>query len=158
MGKRGPQPKTSAMRGLEGNPSKRPMKTAVAVLKGKPVVPVHLERYEKEVWNRIVRSVPPDFYGEIDTVILSAYCIAAGWHRKAVLELAIHGATQQGSTGILLQSPWIQILIKNAHLISALGSKLGLDPASRTSLGSYKEKPTSKFGQLLTIEHDQIES
>lgn len=151
----GPAPKPSRMKELEGNPGERRLKTALAVGKGRPVCPTHLEPYEQEVWKRIVRNVPPNLYGEVDTIMLSAYCVAAGWHRKAVLELALHGATQVGIGGTLLQSPWIQILHKNALLISGLGSKLGLDPAARTSMGSYEEKPSSKFGGLITIEHDQ---
>jgi len=157
MGRRGPSQKPTEMKLLEGNPGQRPLKQ-VTVVNGQPVCPDHLEEYDAMIWRRIVNNVPPNLYGEIDSVILSAYCIAAGWHRKAALELALNGAVQVGIGGTLLQSPWIQIMMKQANLISALGSKLGLDPASRNSMADYEAPKTSKFGSLLTIESDPIES
>ncbi len=150
--------KSSEQRKLEGNPNHRPYKTALPIARGKPVCPSHLGEYEREVWHRIVRSVPPKLYGEIDSVALSVYCASAGLHREAILKIATEGATQVGVGGTLMQSPWILVLTKQAQIISALGSKLGLDPAARMSLGSFEEKGPSKFDQLLTIEQDPDES
>lgn len=160
VGKRGPPPKSSVIRELEGTHTHNKStttNTALPVTRGKPVCPAHLGEYEKEVWRRIVRSVPPKLYGEIDSVILSAYCVAAGLHREAVLKMAIEGVVQIGSGGSLMQSPWVLVLQKQVQTISSLGSKLGLDPAARMNLGSTEEKPASKFGDLLTIEQDQTE-
>ena len=157
MGRRGPSTKPSELKQLEGNRSHERQKQ-ITVVNGQPICPEHLEDYDAMIWRRIVNNVPPNLYGEIDSVILSAYCVAAGWHRKAVLELALNGAVQVGIGGTLLQSPWIQIMMKQANLISALGSKLGLDPASRTAMADYEKPKTSKFGSLLTIESDPIES
>lgn len=157
MARPGPAPRPTILKKLDGNPGERRLKQ-ITVVNGEPICPNHLDEYDAMVWKRIVSNVPPGLYGEIDSVILSAYCVAAGWHRKAVLELALNGAVQIGSGGTLLQSPWIQIMMKQAHLISALGSKLGLDPGARTIMADYEQPKVSKFGALLTIENDPIES
>ena len=134
---------------MEGDRAHRPKKVALSSGKGKPVCPAHRGEYETEIWHRIIRSSPPALLGEMDSVILSAYCVAAGLHREATLALAAEGATQPSVNGTMMQNPWVLVLAKQVHAISSLGSKLGLDPGARMNLGSPEEKAASKFGTLL---------
>lgn len=157
MGRRGPPPKSSVVRNLEGDRSHRKSKGVAISAKGKPVCPAHLGDYEREIWFRIVRSSPPGLLAEMDSVILSAYCVAAGLHREAVLKIASEGATQITMQGGMTQSPWVLVMAKQVQAISSLGSKLGLDPGARMNLGNQSEKAASKFGDLLEAQPDPTE-
>jgi P27 family predicted phage terminase small subunit len=152
MGKRGPQPKNSEIRRLEGNPAKRPLKNG-AKASGRPVCPDHLPEYARSCWARIVASMPSTVYSAADQDLLAAYCIAADMHRQAVEKLKTGDAVVTGATGAPYQNPWVSIQSKQAQLMASLGARLGLDPAARESLSmpAAADRPPSKFEGLVAI-------
>lgn len=151
MGKRGPQPKNSEIRRLEGNPGKRPLRKGVKA-GGSPDCPEHLGEYAQQVWDRLINSMPKALYTAADRELLAAYCIAADTHRQAVEALKTQNAVVTGANGAPYQNPWVSIQSKQAQLMASLGARLGLDPAARESLSAPAEdQPESKFAGLVAI-------
>lgn len=151
MGQRGPQPKNSEIRRIEGNPGKRALK-AGAKASGRPVCPEHLPDYARGCWDRIVASMPPAVYAAADQDLLAAYCIAVDTLKQAVEALKTEKAIVYGDKGAPYQNPWISIQSKQSQLLASLGARLGLDPAARESLSlPAGEEPGSKFAGLIPI-------
>ena len=151
MGRRGPQPKPQPIKELEGNPGKRALNKSAPEPSGAPSCPEHLGDYGREVWMRIERSMPPGLYAQCDTELLAAYCAAADLHRKAVEQIKTEGEVAIGQSGAPYQNPWVSIQNKQAALLASLGSRLGLDPAARSSIQMPEQKPKSKFAGLVSI-------
>jgi P27 family predicted phage terminase small subunit len=149
--KTGRRPKPQQIKELEGNPGKRALNKDAPQASGAPLCPAHLGTYAKIVWTRIVASMPPRLYAGCDTDLLAAYCAAADLHRKAVVALQAEGEVVEGQSGAPYQNPWVSIQNKQAVLMASLGSRLGLDPAARSSLAMPDEKPASKFAGLVAI-------
>ena len=152
MGKRGPQPKPQQLKEMEGNPGKRPLNGSAPVATGTPDPPSYLGEYASEVWQLIAGSMPPGLYAKCDASLLAAYCEAADLHRRAVLAVRKEGEVATGSNGSPYQNPWVSIQNKQAQLLATLGSRLALDPTTRSNLSLPSEsKPKSKFGDLIPI-------
>ena len=153
MGTRGPKAKPDALKKLEGNPGKRALKKDAPEPEGLPVRPLYLTKYAREVWDKILNSMPPALYRTCDSFLLAAYCTAADMHRRAVTEIEKQGAIAFGENDAPYQNPWVSILNKQAQLMATLGSRLGLDPSARASLSVQKEdgKKKSKFDGLINV-------
>lgn len=149
-------PKPKLIKELEGNPGRRPINQDAPPTLGSPACPDYLDDYEREIWNRITDNMPSRLYGAVDTSILAAYCRAAGLHRKATIEMRVSGEVVTGEGGAPYQSPWISILNRQAALIATLGTRLGLDPASRNNLSVKPDGPVSKFAGLVGIKGGRI--
>jgi len=153
MGKRGPQPKPQHLKELEGNPGKRRVNRAAPKPTGDLTRPDHLSDYAREVWDRIVAAMPPRLYTGCDRELLAAYCEAADLHRRAVLAVREQGEVTAGESGAPYQNPWVSIQNKQAQLLATLGTRLGLDPAARSSLAVQQDDaPKSKFEGLVAIQ------
>ena len=155
MGKRGPQPKPHTLRALEGNPGRRPLNKAAPQAVGHPDCPAHLGKYAQGVWERVLGSMPPQLYGGADREILAAYCAAVEMHRAAYLKIR-GGKELDDPTGdeteIEVPSKWFSVAAQQATLVINLGAKLGLDPASRSSINVPPARPVSKFAGLVGIQ------
>lgn len=152
MGKRGPAPKPQHLKQLEGNPGKRRINRAAPVCDGGLSMPDHLGEYARAVWGRIVEAMPPRLYSNCDRELLAAYCEAADLHRRAVMAVRVEGEVTVGESGAPYQNPWVSILNRQAQLLATLGTRLGLDPAARSSLAvPDAERPESKFEGLVAI-------
>lgn len=156
MGKRGPQPQPPELKLLRGNPGKRPIPTGGPKASGKLRKPNHLSSYAKGVWDRCVASMPYDFYKPAERELLAAYCEAAALHRKAILQIRKEKEVVQGKEGQPYANPWVSILNRQATLLASLGTKLGLDPAARSTINGPTDqvRPTSKFAGLAKTRAD----
>jgi phage terminase small subunit len=78
MGLRGPAPRPTAIRILEGNPSKRPINRAEPMPRLKtPVCPSHLDDLAKTEWERLVRIISNmKLLTEADYIPLANLCMA----------------------------------------------------------------------------------
>lgn len=155
MGKRGPQPKPQELKHLEGNPGKRRVNKRAPKASGAPDCPEHLGEYARVVWQRVAQSMPLQLYKAADTDLLAAYCEAADLHKRAVEAVREQGEVTAGESGAPYQNPWVSIQNKQAQLLASLGSRLGLDPATRSSInmpGEDDEADRSKFKGLVAIE------
>ena len=163
MAKRpGPKPKPKALDDLDGNPSNRPKPDPVKA-SGEPNPPEWLGDYAKEIWHQVIASMPPNFYASADEMILASYCQAANMARRASIEIEEKGITITNAQKNVVRNPASAVLSDAMAKITSIGNNLGLDPSARQAMGitagrgskDGKEKPSSKFGQLISINGDK---
>ena len=159
MAKPGPKPKDQRLDDLDGNPGKRPRKPDAVKASGVPKPPSWLDVYGGKIWSEILKSMPPNFYASVDTVILASYCQASSMIRTAALNIKKSGITLKNANGNTVRNPACGVLSDGMAKIASLGSSLGLDPAARQSLGIYAgggageggSEPETEFGNLIAI-------
>jgi P27 family predicted phage terminase small subunit len=135
MGKRGPAPKPTALKILQGNPGKRPLNAREPLpQRGRPRCPTWLDREAKAKWKALVPEL--DRLGLLTVVdgdVLAAYCQAYAEFRQATETL--RGEGRYISVGTQMQShPAVAQQRSAWQHIKAFSALLGLDPSSRSKL------------------------
>jgi P27 family predicted phage terminase small subunit len=161
MGSRGPSPKPTALRILQGNPGKIKLnphepKPATAAPDLKP--PKWMDTPAQEVWMRLRPDLPWLTVADVD--LFSAYCSTYVRWREAEDKISVQGAIlvlyepltaaqkkqgdKKGDVKYIQTNPHISIAQKALLMICKLGAELGLSPASRTRIHiPQDEKPNS---------------
>ena len=139
MGKRGPAPKPTKLKLLQGNPGKRKInklepKPAVEAELPKP--PAFLSRYAKTEWKRIVPELfQLGLLTKVDYMALAAYC--QNYHRWIEAEKKIRATGElsyETAKGNLVQIPEVGIANQAMKLMRDFAKEFGMTPSSRTSL------------------------
>jgi len=147
---RGRRKKPDILKKLEGNAGKRALNGDAPIPEGSLKMPIYVIGYAAEVWTQVVDSMPNELYASCDTAMLAAFCVAVGQFREATEMVAEKGLTIVTSDGEIKAHPVLSAQNKAILIISTLGSKLGLDPASRSSLKMPPAiKASSKFAGLM---------
>ena len=136
MGKRGPQPKPSAIKKLEGNPGKRHVNKREPKPKGQPTPPKMLDKVGKEEFQHLLDISPPGMLTSADVAVMALH--ADGWsiYTQMRQELEEHGFLAVGSTGNNIASPRLTALKFSAEMVLKTADRLGLSPAVRARLQS----------------------
>jgi P27 family predicted phage terminase small subunit len=149
---RGPQPKATALKRLEGNPGKRKLNDAEPIPVGVLQKPSFVTDLAAEEWDRMIEAMPPGFYTPADTSTLTVHVCAWAMHRNAFLIIEREGMFSTGSTGQTVPHPALAIISTQAAIILKSGDRLGMSPAARTRLQMPNAAPTkSKFEGLIGI-------
>jgi P27 family predicted phage terminase small subunit len=132
MGERGPAPKPTSLRILEGNPSKRPLPKS----EPKPAVgatcPDWLPAEAKAEWQRVAPELERmGLLTKVDSTALAAYCAAYARWRAAEEAIAVHGLTFLTESGYAAQRPEVGIANKAMADIRAFCKEFGLTPSAR---------------------------
>ena len=131
MGRRGPPPKPTALKLLEGNPSKRPLRgEPLQPTPGRLACPTWLDREAKAEWRRIVRVMPPGWLTPVDRSVLAMACV---WWSEYV------AAVRTGESRRMLEA---------SKEYRAFVSKLGLSPSDRVGLHVPVAGPTDEMSEL----------
>lgn len=155
MGRRGPAPKPTALRVLQGNPGKIPLnpheptpKKAASDLKP----PSWLRDDALQAWKRLLPQLTAvGLLTEVDVDVFAAYCATYARWRAAEDFLAEHGLMFEvrDFTGIdkknqaaklsapvkyFQQYPQVSVAHKSLLMLCKLGAELGLTPASRSRI------------------------
>src|SRR3990167_8908338 len=111
MGRRGPAPKPSRLRVIEGNPGKRPLqKNEPRPRPVRPTRPEWLSAEAKREWSRLAGELERlGLLTVVDRAALAGLCQA--WARAAEAErvLAIEGMTVTTPSGYVQQRPEVAI-------------------------------------------------
>ena len=146
MGKRGPKPKPTALRVLEGNPGRRPINHEEPRPTGDPVCPEHLCADAKAVWKQTMDSLPPGMISAADAPLLAAFCEAASLHKRAVEVIG-------RERSLILRGrpmPHVMIALEAARTQAPWATRLGLSPADRSGLKlGDRGKGSGKWGGLV---------
>src|SRR5678815_3225521 len=147
MGLRGPAPKPSGIRVLEGNPSKRPLpENEPRPLTAEPEMPAYLDREARREWKRLVPILlSMRVLTVADGMSLASLCQAYSMLVQA--HHAMQQATKAGGSGLLVkapsgyiqQSPLIGIINSQVEIINRISREFGLTPASRTRLAALAD-------------------
>lgn len=133
---RGRKPKPTALKLIDGNPGKRPIrgrepKPPTAL----PTCPAHLSATAKSEWKRLAGVLNEiGLLTRIDRTVLAAYCQAYGRWVEAERRLAETPPLLKTPAGYVQVSPWITISNKQVELMTRLMAELGLTPSARSRL------------------------
>ena len=154
----GPKPKDQRLRDLDGNPEKKPRAKKAAPAKGAPKPPSWLGPYALEIWNSLIKSMPPGFYASADSVALGGYCQTCNMIKRASEEIEKNGITLTTAEGGMKKNPACGVLSDGLAKITTLGNALGLTPAARQSIGIHagidaddEDESKEGFGDLISI-------
>lgn len=155
MGARGPQPKPTALKRLEGNPGNRPLNEREVRPVGQLQKPPIITGPAAEEWDRVVSSMPPGFYTPADAPVLANYCIAWVLYRNALSIIAKTpkeggGMEAKGSQGQTIAHPQLAVVRGFSELILKAADRLGMSPAARTRLATPEgADPHGEFAGLI---------
>ena len=151
MGKRGPRPKPTGLRVLQGNPDHKKMnrkepKPEPAV----PTCPSWLPEIAKAEWRRLSKELHRmGLLSRIDRSALAAYCqLYADWHQaeRVIQKL---GPTFETPNGYVQQRPEVAMKNKALSLLAKFGSLFGLSPADRVGLEIKKGSTEDELARIL---------
>lgn len=149
MGKRGPKPKPSALRLIEGNPGRLPINEAEPKPSGQAECFDHMSPDAKAIWQTVMASLPPGMITAADAPLFAAYCEAAATHKAATMAL------QEGDLlgNRLLRndrpSPYFKMQQEAARTMATLSTRLGLSPADRSGLKLGGTAKGNKWSDLI---------
>jgi P27 family predicted phage terminase small subunit len=149
MGLRGPAPKPTAIKRLQGNPGKRALNEREPQLEpGIPACPDHLDATACKEWDRVSKLlVGMKVLTEADYIALGNLCQAYSTLIAAQRQLNKSGILYKTKSGYVQQSPLLGIITAQTTIVNKLLAEFGLTPSSRTRLAitEPKEKPPNRF-------------
>lgn len=144
MGQRGPAPKPTALKVLEGNPGKQKIKNTGEpmpnVPDAAPSPPKRLLKEAKAEWKRLAPAlVALGLLSEVDTSAFAELCQNYGYYivtDKKIMELGDNGVTamQKTPSGYVQQHPLLSLRRQYYELWRKGLGDFGLTPASRARL------------------------
>ena len=138
VGQRGPAPKPTALKELQGNPGKRPLNKQEP--KFDPVIetpspPGHLNTYAKKEWNRIIPVlINVKMLTEADLAAIAVYCQSYGRWVEAEKLVKTKGLTATTDKGNVIQRPEVGIANTAMRDIVSFAKEFGMTPSSRSKI------------------------
>lgn len=147
---RGRKPKPTALKILDGNPGRRPLREREPEPRiGRPSCPHWLDLEAKREWRRISRELHAmGLLTQADRAALAAYCQCWSDWRSAVEAIREHGRTFSTEKGEIRQRPEVALGQKALTLLKSYLVEFGLTPSSRTRI-SVPVKPLESLDALL---------
>ena len=151
MAKRGPKPKPTQLRLLQGNPGKRPINTAEPQPGALGAPPADLCDIGLAKWAELIRL---ECWGlvatQADADLLEQYCRIHAQLKKAEGKVAEFGELVKSPNGFPCQSPWLNIVNRCRADMFRIALEFGGSPASRTRLSTDRPNDGGgKFAGLL---------
>lgn len=137
MGYRGPAPTPSAIRRLEGNPSRRPLNNHEPQPRAnRPRMPKHLDERAQKEWRRLVPMLEQmRVLTEADGIALANLCVDYSILQQAQESLSKTGLLSKTTkTGMIHQSPLLSIISVTTDRVTRGLREFGLTPASRSRI------------------------
>lgn len=160
MGQRGPKPKPTALRNLQGNPGKRPInKNEPAPTKGQrvPNCPAWLNEDAAALWRQHAKRLwDLGLLTHVDVGALAALCETEALYHTAVQKLAEGDVVHVTDKGYHHASAWVQIRSQALKQLKSLWSEFGMTPASRSRVVVVgEEKEVDPYAAFLNSETAQ---
>lgn len=161
MGKRGPKPKPSLIRQLEGDAGRLGVNPKEPQCDYWPVKPpiVGADQIASAEWDRLSMVVPPRLFCAMDEGVLSQYAAAWAQFVRAQTEVSERGiliatpiTDRDGNiVGEKLEAnPALPALARANETLFKCGDRLGLSPSSRARVNMpSREEFKSRFSGLL---------
>lgn len=136
--KRGPKPKPTHLKVVEGNPGRRPLNVNEPVAEGDLQLPPEwMTESQKAGWAYAVKHAPLGVLKKIDRAILSVWVVAEDLHREATLKVAQFGIlTKAPKTELPIQSPYLPVINRQAEIMLRAAAELGFTPSARSGLNA----------------------
>lgn len=152
MGARGPAPKPTALRVIEGNPSRRPLnKLEPRPRPARPPCPRWLLVDARKEWHRLVPELERlGLLTIVDGAALAAYCQEWGRYVDAQHQLARYGALMKPTaSGYIQENPYATVARKALQAVKAFAAEFGLTPASRTRIAAPPPPENDPWADIL---------
>ena len=156
MGRRGPSPKPTALKLLQGNPGKRPLnEREPKPRKDMPRCPAWLSSEAKKVWRRLVPELRAmRVLTIVDGDALAAYCQTFARWRAAEEYLARHGDVypirdEARRIKCMQQFPQVAIARSLLQILRAYQQEFGLTPSSRTGIRAAEPAVEDELDKFL---------
>lgn len=151
MTRRGPKPKPTQLRLLEGGQPRRgaanePQPPKPAEI---PPPPIYLAGEALEEWNRVIEDLySTGVYANIDQTMLAAYCMAYQRWIRAELDLekmakadpTTHAAMIKTTNGNAIQNPLMGVASSARRDMQRLAAEFGLTPSSRSLIDAGRAR------------------
>ena len=144
---RGPAPKPTNVKKLEGNPGQRRLNDEEPVPDSSDDLlnpPAWMDDFAKEEWRRLVPMLKRiGILTDADVGVMTAYCQAFSQFRQATETVNKDGLVYKPNEGsnYLQQTPHLSIANKAAERMRKLAAELGITPSSRSRI---RAKPPGK--------------
>jgi len=146
MGKRGPQPKPTALRLLHGDRPARTNQDEPQPEQGDPDCPDAASREVREIWDYTLEQlIVMGVATKADRDALLCYCEAVVTHRRASAILAKSQVLVPGTlAGSIVRNPALQVQRDSAAVVRAFAREFGFTPAARSEIrtGSTRSDAT----------------
>ena len=151
---KGRKPVPSHLKVVRGNPGKRALHNNEPLPTGDLFdAPAWMTESQKQGWSYAIENAPKGLLKRLDRSVLVAWAIAEDLHRRASEMVERYGLlTKAPNTGLPIQSPYLPIVNKQAHLMLKAAEQLGFSPASRSRVqlvedrGREEDDPWAKLG------------
>ena len=133
---RGPKPKPTAVKRMEGNPGKR----ALNEFEPEPIAddvdcPEWLDADARAEWSRVYqRLVSCRILTPLDMAILADYCQSYAQMVRAETNIQKYGDIIKTPSGYVQQAPHVGIYNQASKRMKQAAAELGLTPSSRTRI------------------------
>ncbi len=134
--KRGAKPTPTYLRVITGNPGKRPLNQD----EPQPVgdlneTPAWLTESQRAGWAYAIEHAPRGLLKHLDRSVLVVWVVAEDCHRQAAQEVSRLGMLVKApNTGVPMQSPFMAIMNKQAHIMLNAAAQMGFTPSSRSQI------------------------
>ena len=132
---RGRKPKPAALRLLEGNPGRRPVRDEPQPRHGAPTRPRSLDVEARREWDRLAQEMSRlKLLTMLDAGLFTVYCVV--WSHWVACERVIseQGMTQRSPRGNVSIRPEVRLSLRYAEQLRSITSDFGMNPTARTRL------------------------
>lgn len=152
MGERGPAPKPTALKVLQGNPGKRALpKGEPRPAAGKvPAAPRWLGEEARREWRRVARTLHgAGLLTEADHDALALYCETFASWRRAEGFVRKNGEVIRTAAGNVIQNPYLSIANRAKKDALVLLREFGMTPAARSRISIEGGDDEPSLAELL---------
>lgn len=146
MGQRGPRPRPTHLKILQGEQESRINRDEPVPSEGKAIPPPDMTPEAREVWDDLAEDLmDKGCLTPWDVYTFEAFCEAVATYREC---RALMGKkyTAQGAAGGVIKSPYHQIMRDCVDVMTRIGGRFGFTPGDRANLTIGSEKDNAKMG------------
>jgi P27 family predicted phage terminase small subunit len=139
---KGRKPKPTHLKLVAGNPGKRPLNEAEPKPKGNlNDPPGWFSDEQRAIWLYAIEHAPPGLLKRLDASVLVVWVVAAEIHQRAALLCRDELTTVTPEKGVVIQSPHLSIVNRQATIMMRAAAELGFTPASRSRVRVGEDAP-----------------
>jgi P27 family predicted phage terminase small subunit len=132
---RGRKPKPAALRLLEGNPGRRPIRDEPQPRYGAPARPRFLDVDARKEWDRLAPEMGRlKLLTTLDGALFTVYVTTYSHWLSCEAVIRAQGMTQTSARGIVRIRPEARLALRYVEQLRGIVSDFGLNPTSRTRL------------------------
>lgn len=151
MGTRGPAPKPTELKRLQGNPGRRPLGKDEAQ---PDTVLMYCPRWMSDVAKAKWRQIAPRLrharlLTEVDHDLLSAFCVAFARWQEADGMVQKQGQVITSKNGSEYLSPWLVASSMAFKEMISIAAKFGMSPSDRTRIKIEKDEKEKSLAEVL---------